>query len=158
MYVVFILLSFFFSFFLGICFLFFFVVFFFCPNCGCVAMLLDWDPSDKSILLAKLWLPPSGECERAAMSHLRDLFSFLPLSWIQPCTCPWGGNICHTYWSAWMGIHSLFQKCLLLAFGFVYKNVHKVNFGLSFTVPFYLGASAGLSLASVDLLYDYLGL
>lgn len=57
-----------------------------------------------------------------------------------------------------MGIHSLFQKCLLLAFVFVYKNVHKVNFGLSFTVPFYLGASAGLSLASVDLLYDYLGL
>lgn len=85
-----------------------FYVFFFCcflpppPNCGFIAILLDSDPSDKSILLAKLWLPLSGECERVAMSHLRDLFSFLPLSWIKPCTCPWGGNICHTYWSAWM--------------------------------------------------------
>lgn len=84
-----------FSFFIGFFFLF-------SPNCGCVAILLDSDPSDKSILLAKLWLPLSGECERAAMSHLRDLFSFLPLSWIKPCTCPWGGNICHTYWSAWI--------------------------------------------------------
>lgn len=76
-------------FFLSLYFLFFLVCFLsFPPNCGCTAILLDSDPSDKSILLAKLWLPLSGECERAAMSHLRDLFSFLPLSWIKPCTCP----------------------------------------------------------------------
>lgn len=33
-----------------------------------------------------------------------------------------------------------------------------MNFGLNFTVPFYPGASAGLSSALVDLLYDCLEL
>jgi len=41
--------------------------------------------SDKSVFLAKLPLPPSGERERAAMSHLRDPFAFLLLSCIKPC-------------------------------------------------------------------------
>lgn len=41
---------------------------------------------------------------------------------------------------------------------FTYKKVLSVNFGVNFTVPFYLGPSVGLSSAPVDLLYDYLGL
>lgn len=48
----------------------------------------------------------------------------------------------------------MFTTC----FCFYLKNVHNVNFELNFTVPFYLGASAGLSSALLDLLYDYLGL
>lgn len=99
--------------------------FLFPSSCGCVARLLDSDPNNqvpgeskqqKRLSVQAVTSPLRNE--RAAVSHLCDPFSFLPLSWIKHCTCPWGGNICHTYWSAWMQIHNLFKNVYSLLFFF----------------------------------------
>lgn len=114
--------------------------------------------SDKSIFLAKLSFPFSVDCERAEMSHLRHPFSFRPLCYIKPRTCPWGGNICRACWNTWMQIRDLFQNVYCLLLFFTNKNVQKVCFGLNFTVSFPFGAHHEVRSALVHLLYDYPGL
>lgn len=133
--------------------------FLFPSSCGCVARLLDSDPNNqvpgeskqqKRLSVQAVTSPLRNE--RAAVSHLCDPFSFLPLSWIKHCTCPWGGNICHTYWSAWMQIHTLFKNVYSLLFFFLTKMYIRCVVSSPF------GAHAGLSSAPVNLLCDYLGL
>lgn len=136
------------------------------PDCGCVARLLDADPNE--------WVP--GESERQKRLSGQAVAS--------PLRRVWKGSNESSPWSLFLPTAELNQtlhlsmrwqrlshllkcsdantwpvsKCLLSAFVFTNKNVLKVNLVLNFTASSPFGASAGLSSALVNLLYDYPGL